>query len=91
MITVEEAGALGEAVKVTLALHVGLQGLLEKADAVTPVGRLDKIVKVSGAVVPASRVAVAVTATPGPPESSDKVEGVVARLKSKAAAGKTSE
>ena len=59
VITVEEAGALAAAVKVTVALHVGLQGLLVKAEAVTPAGRLVRILNVTGVVVaPVAKVAV---------------------------------
>jgi len=43
VITVEDAGAVAEAVRVTVALHVGLHGLLENADAVTPLGRVVKM------------------------------------------------
>src|SRR5205807_10149597 len=50
--TVEEAGAVAEAVKVTVALHVGLHGLLVKAEAVTPLGSAVRILKVTGEVVP---------------------------------------
>ena len=84
MITVEDAGALAAAVKVTVALHVGLQGLLVNADAVTPVGRVVRILKVTGAVVAlALSVAVAVSTPPAPPAVIVNVEGDAASVKSK--------
>ena len=84
VITVEEAGALAAAVKVTVALHVGLQGLLVKAEAVTPDGRVVSIVKVTGVVVaPVARVAVAVSTPPAAPSVIDNVDGLAARVKSK--------
>jgi hypothetical protein len=84
VITVEEAGALAEAVKVTVAEHVGLQGLLENVDAVTPVGRVVRILKVTGDVVAdALRVAVAVSTPPAAPGVRVRVEGLAARVKSK--------
>ncbi len=55
--TVEEAGALAEAVKVTVALHVGLQGLFVKAEAVTPDGSVVRMLKVTGDVVPDAKAA----------------------------------
>ncbi len=79
--TVEEAGAVAEAVKVTVALHVGLQGLLENADAVTPVGRVVSMLNVTGEVVPDVRVAVAVSRPPAAPSVIDSVDGLAARLK----------
>ena len=84
VITVEEAGAVADAVKVTVALHVGLQGLLVNADAVTPVGRTVRILKVTGAVVaPAAKVAVAVSTPPAAPSVIVKVAGLAASVKSK--------
>src|SRR5436309_16054819 len=84
VITVEEAGAVADAVKVTVALHVGLQGLLVNADAVTPVGRAVRILKVTGAVVaPATKVAVAVSTPPAAPGVMVSVAGVAASVKSK--------
>src|SRR5207249_793104 len=84
VMTVEEAGAVAEAVKVTVALHVGLQGLLVKADAVTPVGRAVRILNVTGAVVaPAAKVAVAVSTPPAAPSVMVRVAGLAARVKSK--------
>ena len=68
VITVEEAGAVADAVKVTVALHVGLQGLLVKAETATPLGGAVRILKVTGAVVaPVARVAVAVSTPPKAP------------------------
>jgi len=68
VITVEDAGALAAAVKVTVALHVGLQGLFVNADAVTPVGRVVRILNVTGVVVaPVAKVAVAVSTPPAAP------------------------
>ena len=86
MITVEEAGAFLAAVNVTVALQVGLQGLFVNAEAVTPVGRVVRILNVTGAVAPDVRVAVAVSTPPAAPSVIDKVDGVAARLKSNAAA-----
>ena len=82
--TVEEAGAVAEAVKVTVALHVGLQGLFVNADAVTPDGRAVRILKVTGVVVaPAAKVAVAVSTPPAAPSVIVKVAGLAASVKSK--------
>ena len=84
MITVEEAGAVADAVKVTVALHVGLQGLFVKAEAVTPDGRAVRILNVTGAVVaPVARVAVAVSTPPAAPSVIVKVAGLAASVKSK--------
>ena len=80
----EEAGALAAAVKVTVALHVGLQGLLENAEAVTPVGRVVRILNVTGEVVAdALSVAVAVSIPPAPPGVIVNVDGDAASVKSK--------
>ena len=81
VISVEEAGAFLEAVRVTVALHVGLQGLLVNADAVTPLGRAVRILKVTGDVMPEVRVAVAVSTPPTAPSVIDSVDGLAARLK----------
>jgi hypothetical protein len=84
VMTVDEAGALAAAVKVTVALHVGLHGLLENAEAVTPDGSVVRILKVTAAVVaPVARVAVAVSTPPAPPAAIDSVDGLAARVKSK--------
>ncbi len=79
--TVEEAGAAAEAVKVTVALQVGLQGLFVKAEAVTPLGSAVVILKVTGDVMPEVRVAVAVSTPPAAPSVIDSVDGLAARLK----------
>jgi len=79
--TVEEAGAVAEAVKVTVALHVGLHGLLVKAEAVTPLGSAVRILKVTGVVVPDVKVAVAVSTPPAAPSVIVSVVGEAARLK----------
>jgi hypothetical protein len=82
--TVDETGAFAAAVKVTVALHVGLQGLLENAEAVTPDGSVVRMVKVTGVVVaPVARVAVAVSTPPVAPSVIDSVEGEAASVKSK--------
>ncbi len=82
--TVEDAGAVADAVSVTVALHVGLHGLLENAEAVTPVGSVVSILKVTGAVVaPAASVAVAVSTPPAAPSVIESVEGLAANVKSK--------
>jgi hypothetical protein len=84
VITVEEAGAVADAVRVTVALQVGLQGLLENAEAVTPDGRAVNMLKVTGVVVaPATKVAVAVSTPPAAPSVIDRVDGLAARVKSK--------
>jgi len=83
--TVEEAGAVAEAVNVTVAEHVGLQGLLENDDAVTPDGRVVRILNVTGEVVPEVRVAVAVSTPPAAPSVIVRVAGLAARLKLKPA------
>jgi len=87
--TVEDAGAVAEAVKVTVAEHVGLHGLLENAEAVTPLGSVVRILNVTGEVVPEVRVAVAVSTPPAAPSVIDRVAGLAARLKLNAAAGWT--
>ena len=67
-----------------MALHVGLHGLFVKAEAVTPVGRVVRILKVTGAVVAlALSVAVAVSIPPAPPGVMVKVDGEAANVKSK--------
>src|SRR6266436_3923589 len=79
--TVEELGAVAEAVRVTVALQDGLQLAGVNAEAVTPVGRAVVILNVTAVVVPAVRVAVAVSTPPAPPPVMARVEGVAARLK----------
>jgi hypothetical protein len=84
MITVEEAGAFAAAVNVTVALQVGLQGLLVNAEAVTPLGRVVRMLNVTGVVVAlAFSVAVAVSTTPAPPSVIDNDAGLAASVKSK--------
>ena len=84
VITVDDAGAVADAVKVTVALHVGLQGLLLKAEAVTPDGRAVSILYVIGEVVAdAVSVAVAVSTPPAPPSVIDREAGFAASVKSK--------
>ncbi len=57
---------------------------MENADAVTPVGSVVSILKVTGAVVaPAASVAVAVSTPPAAPSVIDRVAGLAARVKSK--------
>src|SRR5439155_26328175 len=85
VIVVVEPGAVGAAVKVTVAEHVGLQLAGVKALAVTPVGSAVVMLKVTAVVVPATSVAVAVSTPPAPPPVIDRVAGVAARLKSKPA------
>ncbi len=82
---VVEPGAVADAVKVTVAEHVGLQLAGVKALAVTPVGRAVVMLKVTAVVTPATRVAVAVSTPPAAPPTIVKVAGVAARLKSKPA------
>jgi hypothetical protein len=84
--TVEELGAVAEAVRVTVALHDGLQLAGVNADAVTPVGRTVVILKVTAVDTPAVSVAVAVSTPPAAPPVMASVDGVAARLKLKAAA-----
>ena len=76
---------MADAVKVTVAEHVGLQGLFVNADAVRPDGSVDNMVKKTGFVdAPVmTRVAVAVSTPPAPPETIVRIAGVVVRLKSK--------
>ena len=84
MITVDDIGAVAEAVNVTVALQVGLQGLFENAEAVTPAGSAVSMLKASGAVVaPLARVAVAVSTPPGAPSVIGNVDGDAANVKSK--------
>src|SRR6266568_2089565 len=85
VIVVVEPGAVADAVKVTVAEHVGLQLAGVNALAVTPVGRAVVMLKVTAVVTPATRVAVAVSTPPAPPPTIVSVAGVAARLKSKPA------
>src|SRR3989442_106260 len=76
--------AVEDAVNVTVAEHVGLQGLFVNTEAVTPVGRTEAILKVTGAVVaPAARVAGAVSTPPAPPAVRVNGAGNAANVKSK--------
>jgi len=69
---------------VTVAEHVGLHGLFVNAEAVTPDGRVVRILKVTGAVVaPVARVAVAVSTPPAPPGVMVNVDGDAVSVKSK--------
>jgi hypothetical protein len=83
VIRVVEAGAVGEAVRVTVAEHVGLQGLLANAEAVTPAGRVVRMLKVTGAVTPEVMVAVAVSTPPAAPSVIGKDDGEAVRVKLK--------
>jgi hypothetical protein len=84
VIRVDEAGAFLAAVNVTVAEHVGLHGLLVKAEAVTPLGSAVRILKVTGEVVAdAFKVAVAVSTLPAAPSVIDRLAGLAARVKSK--------
>ena len=80
----DEAGAFAAAVKVTVALHVGLHGLFVNPEAVTPVGRVVRILNVTGEVVAeAFSVAVAVSTLPAAPSVIESEAGLAARVKSK--------
>ena len=82
--TVEDAGAVADAVSVTVALQVGLHGLLLNAEAVTPDGRLVSMLKLTGVVVaPATRVAVTVSTPPTAPSVIERGVGLAASVKSK--------
>ena len=84
MITVVDCGAVAEAVNVTVAAHDGLHGLLVNAEAVTPLGRAVRILKVTGVVVaPVTSVAVAVSTLPAAPSVIDREAGLAASVKSK--------
>ena len=86
MRTVEELGAVAEAVRVTVAEHDGLQLAGVNADAVTPVGREVVMLKVTAEGTPAVSVAVAVSTPPAAPPVIGSVAGVAARLKLNGAA-----
>ncbi len=82
--TVDDAGAVADAVKVTVALQVGLQGLFENTEAVTPLGNAVRMLKVTGVVVaPVANVAVPVSTPPAAPSVIDSVDGLAASVKSK--------
>jgi hypothetical protein len=81
--TVVDCGADAAAVRVMVAEQVGLQGLFAMTE-VTPVGRVVRMLKVTGEVVAdALRVAVAVSTPPDPPGVIVRVEGEAASVKSK--------
>jgi hypothetical protein len=83
VIRVLDAGAVAEAVRVTVAEHVGLHGLFENADAVTPDGSAVSKLKVTGAGVPELSVAVAVSTPPAAPSVIGKDDGEAVRVKLK--------
>ena len=85
VMTVEDAGAVAEAVKVTVALHVGTHGLFVKAEAVTPVGRVVRMLNVKGDAPPQppTEVTVAASTPPAAPSVIVRVEGLAASVKSK--------
>src|SRR6266704_3589543 len=85
VIVVVEAGAVADAVKVTVAEHDGLQLAGVNTLAETPVGSTVVILKVTAVVTPAISVAVAVSIPPAEPPTTVRVAGVAARLKSNAA------
>jgi hypothetical protein len=86
VITVDELGAVADAVRVTVALQDGLQLAGVNADAVTPVGRAVVMLNVTAVDTPAVSVAVAVSTPPAPPPVIARVAGVAARLKLNATA-----
>jgi hypothetical protein len=86
VMVVVEPGAVAEAVRVTVAEHVGLQLVGENALAETPVGSRVVMLKVTALGTPATRVADAVSTPPTPPPVIARLAGVAARLKSKPAA-----
>jgi hypothetical protein len=86
VIVVVDPGAVADAVRVTVAEHVGLQLAGVNALAVTPAGRTVVMLKLTAVVTPATRVVDAVSIPPAPPAVMDKVAGVAARLKSNTAA-----
>ena len=82
--TVDDAGAFAAAVRVTVALQVGLHGLFVNGDAVTPDGRVVRILNVTGEVVAdALSVAAAVSTPPAAPSVIVRVDGLAASVKSK--------
>ena len=78
--TVDEPGAVADAVKVTVALQDGLQLAGVNALAVTPVGRAVVMLKVTAVETPAVRVAVAVSTPPAAPPFIASVDGVAASV-----------
>src|SRR6266446_9975332 len=83
---VVEAGAVEDAVRVTVALQDGLQLAGVNALAVTPVGSAVVMLNVTADGTPAVSVAVAVSTPPAAPPVIARVDGVAARLKLKPAA-----
>jgi hypothetical protein len=83
---VVDPGAVADAVNVTVAEHDGLQLTGENALAETPVGSIVVMLNVTALGTPATRVADAVSTPPAPPAVIERLAGVAARLKSKAAA-----
>ncbi len=73
---------MADAERDTVAEHVGLQLAGVNVLAVTPLGKALAIAKLTGVVVPASRVAEAVSTPLAPPRTMVSVEGEAARLKS---------
>jgi hypothetical protein len=86
VVVVVEVGAVADAVNVTVAEQVGLQLAGLNALAVTPVGNTVVMLNVTAVVVPATRVADAVSTPPTPPPVIARLAGVAARLKSNPAA-----
>ena len=80
VMVVVDAGAVEDAVKATVAEHVGLQLAGVNALAVTPVGRTVVTLNVTAVVTPETRVAVAVSTPPADPATIVRVAGVAARL-----------
>src|SRR5713101_5748691 len=85
VMVVVDPGAVADAVRVTVAVHDGLQLAGVNTLAVTPVGRTVVMLKVTAVVTPATRVAVAVSTPQAAPPTIVRDAGVAARLKSKAA------
>ena len=77
---------MADAVKVTVAEHVGVQLAGVNALAVTPVGRAVVMLNVTADGTPAVSVAVAVSTPPAAPPVIGRVAGVAARLNANAAA-----
>jgi len=79
VMSVDEFGAVAEAMKVIVALHVGLQLGGVNALAVTPGGSGLPIASVKCGVTPATKVTIATSTPPGPPEVMVNVVGEAAR------------
>src|SRR5437899_12323751 len=85
VITVDEAGEVAAADRVTVALQVGAHGLFVKADATTPIGRVPRTLKVTGgAAGQPVDVVVIVSTPPGAPFMDVEEEGLAANVKSMA-------